>query len=238
MSSITQIKPKRTPNAFMLFLNKNRSQIKAGLIAVGIDANKAKFVAKTAGAQWKQMSTEEKQPYIDESNTLKDEAQAEANRLNAEAEAAALANTTPEPVSIPTVVHTKETNTEETFNIFNAKFHEQLDDAYQIIDDLRKHLAKKIWKVSLLQSHNNELSEHIKKIQKSMARWRDTLLQQEEEKEKVAETEINSAKLRLSHNATSEERKALHLLQKSEELYLVLMLDDDTYHVSIENDIP
>ena len=43
MSSITQIKPKRTPNAYMLFLNENRSQIKAGLIAVGIDANKAKI---------------------------------------------------------------------------------------------------------------------------------------------------------------------------------------------------
>merc|ERR1712205_66975 len=64
---------KRTPNAYMLFLNKNHPHIKAGLVEAGVEAN-VFAVAKAAGAQWKQMSTEEKQPYIDEANKLKAEA--------------------------------------------------------------------------------------------------------------------------------------------------------------------
>ena len=94
-------KAKRTPNAYMLFLNKNRQTIKAGLVEAGVDP-KVSAVAKAAGAQWKQMSTEEKQPYIDE-----------ANKLKTEAKAAVVVNTTPEPSPVVPVVVSKDDNTEE-----------------------------------------------------------------------------------------------------------------------------
>ena len=223
MSSITQIKPKRTPNAYMLFLNENRSQIKAGLIAVGIDANKAKFVAQFAGAQWNQMSTEEQQPYIDEANTLKDEAQAQAYRLNAEAQAqaAALVNTTSEPVSIPPVVHTKETNTEETLRILHTDAVKISNRHFFMLYDLAE---------KLLQDYHAAFSEAVddKQAEIDALQKRVQQLEEDKEKEKVAETEteINGAKLRLSSNATSEERKALHLLLKNKKLSIVLMQDD------------
>ena len=94
-------KAKRTPNAYMLFLNKNRPHIKAGLVEAGVEP-KVAAVAKAAGAQWKQMSTEEKQPYIDE-----------ANKLKADAKAAVVINTTPEPSPVVPVVVSKDDNTEE-----------------------------------------------------------------------------------------------------------------------------
>ena len=299
MSSITQIKPKRTLNPYMLFLNKNRSQIKNVLIAVGVEP-KVAAVVKAAGTQWRQMSTEEKQPYIDEANTLKDEAQAQANRLNAEAQAqaqaAVLVNTTPEPVSIPPVVHTKETlrtlhtdvvkicecyevmvdELQETLNNYidtDTKSQEQLADKQAEIYALQKRVQlleeekiactviRKLNEVNTtergaqLRKKNDEHLEKICKdyqvmldeldeLQEALNNYIDTdtksqeqladkqaeidALQkrvQLEEKEK-AETEINGAKLRLSSNATSEERKALHLLLKSEKLSIVAMLDD------------
>ena len=216
MSSITQIKPKRTPNAYMLFLNENRSQIKAGLIAVGIDANKAKFVAQFAGAQWNQMSTEEQQPYIDEANTLKDEAQAQANRLNAEAQAAALVNTTPEPVSIPPVVHTKETNTDETLRIFHNDAVKISNRHFFMLYDLSE---------KLLQDYHAAFSEAVDDKQAEIDALQKRVQQLEEEKEEE-EREEYSAMLRLSPNVTSEERKALHLLLKSKKLSIVFMQDD------------
>ena len=94
-------KAKRTPNAYMLFLNKNRPHIKAGLVEAGVEA-KVSAVAKAAGAQWRQMSTEEKQPYIEE-----------ANKLKAEAKAAVVVNTTPDPSPVVPVVVSKDDNTEE-----------------------------------------------------------------------------------------------------------------------------
>ena len=288
MSSITQIKPKRTLNPYMLFLNKNRSQIKNVLIAVGVEP-KVAAVVKAAGTQWRQMSTEEKQPYIDEANTLKDEAQAQA-------QAAVLVNTTPEPVSIPPVVHTKETlrtlhtdvvkicecyevmvdELQETLNNYidtDTKSQEQLADKQAEIYALQKRVQlleeekiactviRKLNEVNTtergaqLRKKNDEHLEKICKdyqvmldeldeLQEALNNYIDTdtksqeqladkqaeidALQkrvQLEEKEK-AETEINGAKLRLSSNATSEERKALHLLLKSEKLSIVAMLDD------------
>jgi multidrug efflux pump subunit AcrA (membrane-fusion protein) len=214
MSSITQIKPKRTLNPYMLFLNKNRSQIKNVLIAVGVEP-KVAAVVKAAGTQWRQMSTEEKQPYIDEANTLKDEAQAQANRLNAEAQAqaqaAVLVNTTPEPVSIPPVVHTKETL--RTLHTDVVK----ICECYEVmVDELQETLNNYIDTDTKSQEQLADKQAEIDALQKRV---------QLEEKEK-AETEINGAKLRLSSNATSEERKALHLLLKSEKLSIVAMLDD------------
>ena len=199
----------------MLFLNENRSQIKAGLIAVGIDANKVKFVAQAAGAQWKQMSTEEKQPYIDEANTLKDEAQAQANRLNAEAQAqaAALVNTTPEPVSIPPVVNTKETN-----KMVTLKFLKQLQDYYVMVDELQETLNNYIDTDTKSQEKLADKQAEIDALQKRV--------QQLEEEKEEEEREEYSAMLRLSPNAISEERKALHLLLKSKKLSIVFMQDD------------
>ena len=218
MSSITQIKPKRTPNAYMLFLNENRSQIKAGLIAVGIDANKAKFVAQFAGAKWREMSTEEKQPYIDEANTLKDEAQAQANRLNVEAEATALVNTTPEPVSIPPVVDTKKTNTEETLRFLYNDAVKRYSSHFSMLDELMEEVNNYIDADTKSQEKLADKQAEIDALQKRV--------QQLEEEKEEEEREEYSAILRLSPNATSEERKALHLLLKSKKLSIVFMQDD------------
>ena len=70
-------KAKRTPNAYMLFLNKNRPHIKAGLVEAGVDT-KVSAVAKAAGAKWRNMSTEDKEPFVTKANQLKTEAKAAA----------------------------------------------------------------------------------------------------------------------------------------------------------------
>ena len=70
-------KAKRTPNAYMLFLNENRQAIKDEIITAGGDA-KVSAVAKAAGAKWKQMSTEDKEPFVTKANQLKTEAKAAA----------------------------------------------------------------------------------------------------------------------------------------------------------------
>ena len=70
-------KAKRTPNAYMLFLNENRQAIKDEIIAAGGEA-KVAAVAKAAGAKWKQMSTEDKEPFVTKANQLKTEAKAAA----------------------------------------------------------------------------------------------------------------------------------------------------------------
>ena len=70
-------KAKRTPNAYMLFLNENRQAINDEIITAGGDA-KVSAVAKAAGAKWKQMSTEDKEPFVTKANQLKTEAKAAA----------------------------------------------------------------------------------------------------------------------------------------------------------------
>ena len=70
-------KAKRTPNAYMLFLNENRQAIKDEIIATGGEA-KVAAVAKAAGAKWKEMSTEDKEPFVTKANQLKTEAKAAA----------------------------------------------------------------------------------------------------------------------------------------------------------------
>ena len=70
-------KAKRTPNAYMLFLNENRQAIKDEIIAAGGEA-KVAAVAKAAGAKWKEMSTEDKEPFVTKANQLKTEAKAAA----------------------------------------------------------------------------------------------------------------------------------------------------------------
>ena len=70
-------KAKRTPNAYMLFLNENRQTIKDEIIAAGGEA-KVAAVAKAAGAKWKEMSTEDKEPFVTKANQLKTEAKAAA----------------------------------------------------------------------------------------------------------------------------------------------------------------
>ena len=70
-------KAKRTPNAYMLFLNENRQAIKDEIITAGGDA-KVSAVAKAAGAKWRNMSTEDKEPFVTKANQLKTEAKAAA----------------------------------------------------------------------------------------------------------------------------------------------------------------
>jgi hypothetical protein len=70
-------KAKRTPNAYMLFLNANRQAIKDELTSAGQDP-KVAAVAKAAGAKWRNMSTEDKEPFVTKANQLKTEAKAAA----------------------------------------------------------------------------------------------------------------------------------------------------------------
>ena len=70
-------KAKRTPNAYMLFLNENRQAIKDELTSAGQDP-KVAAVAKAAGAKWRNMSTEDKEPFVTKANQLKTEAKAAA----------------------------------------------------------------------------------------------------------------------------------------------------------------
>jgi tRNA U34 5-carboxymethylaminomethyl modifying GTPase MnmE/TrmE len=172
----------------MLFLNKNRSQIENDLIAVAVEP-KVTAVAKAAGAKWKRMSTEEKQPYIDEANTLKDEAQAQANRLNAEAQAqaAVLVNTTPEPVSIPPVVDTKETN-KKVWWYWHADV-VKICERYQVmVDELQETLNNYIDTDTKSQEKLADKQAEIDALQKRVQ-------QLEEENEKLAETETDMNRL-------------------------------------------
>jgi hypothetical protein len=70
-------KAKRTANAYMLFLNENRQTIKDELVSAGQDPRVA-AVAKAAGAKWRNMSTEDKEPFVAKANQLKTEAKAAA----------------------------------------------------------------------------------------------------------------------------------------------------------------
>ena len=70
----TNEKPKRTMNAYMIYLNEKRDEIKVCLLEETPElkgrelANK---VTEIAGAAWKQSTDEEKQPYLDKAAALK-----------------------------------------------------------------------------------------------------------------------------------------------------------------------
>jgi hypothetical protein len=70
----TSDKPKRTMNAFMIYLNEKREEIKECLLEETPElkgrelANK---VTEIAGAAWKQSNELEKQPYLDKAAALK-----------------------------------------------------------------------------------------------------------------------------------------------------------------------
>jgi hypothetical protein len=70
----TTEKPKRTMNAYMIYLNEKRDEIKVCLLEEMPElkgrelANK---VTEIAGAAWKQSTDEEKQPYLDKAAALK-----------------------------------------------------------------------------------------------------------------------------------------------------------------------
>jgi hypothetical protein len=67
-------KPKRTMNAYMIYLQEKREEIKQCLLELTPDlkgkelANK---VTETAGAAWKASTEEEKKPYLEKANALK-----------------------------------------------------------------------------------------------------------------------------------------------------------------------
>ena len=66
--------PKRPKNAFMLFTDSVREEVKAGLIEASPDGKiRVSDVSKECGARWKVLSEEDKQPFLDANAKAKTE---------------------------------------------------------------------------------------------------------------------------------------------------------------------
>lgn len=64
--------PKRPKNAFMLYTDSVREEVKAGLLEASPDGKiRVSNVSKECGARWKVLSAEDKQPFLDANSAAK-----------------------------------------------------------------------------------------------------------------------------------------------------------------------
>lgn len=64
--------PKRPKNAFMLYTDSVREEVKAGLLEASPDGKiRVSDVSKECGARWKALSAEDKQPFLDANSAAK-----------------------------------------------------------------------------------------------------------------------------------------------------------------------